>query len=212
MTKTRSASSDATSPKRESAKYTAKYLRVLQESARQFSLRGYHVATTKDIADALGVQQGSLYYYITSKEAALQQICLFAIEGYVAFSSEIRKSRMGTPDKIREICARHLHTLTDRPEFFKVFLAHRQELGDEARHMLGRQIREYEGNIEAILRQGVRKGELRRDLDCRLATLGLLGMCNAVVTWWKKRVNESPDDIAQEFSRLLVQGMLAQPA
>lgn len=189
------------------AKYTAKYLRVLEEAARQFSARGYHVATTKDIADALGVQQGSLYYYIRSKESALEEICLYAIEGYVAFSAQIRQSRVPSAEKIAQIFQRHLGSLEVRPEFFKVFLAHRHDLGEAGRHEIGRQIREYEANVEAILRAGVRKGEFRKDLDCRVATLAILGMCNTVASWWGKRSTQPVEEIARQFAQMVLGGI-----
>lgn len=182
---------------------------MLQEAARQFSERGYHVATTKDIAVALGVQQGSLYYYIRSKEAALEEICLYAVQGYVAFSAQIRASRQSSGDKVRELLQRHLGSLDERPEFFKVFLAHRHDLSEEARHEIGRQIRAYEGNVEAILRAGVRRGEFRADLDCRLAALAMLGMCNAVAAWWGKRSQAPVAQIAAQFAELLLGGMAA---
>ena len=38
-----------------------------------FAERGYHGATTQDIADVLGIRQASLYYYFPSKEAALER-------------------------------------------------------------------------------------------------------------------------------------------
>jgi TetR/AcrR family transcriptional regulator, cholesterol catabolism regulator len=193
------------------AKYSAKYLRVLQEAARLFSERGYHVATTKDIADALGVQQGSLYYYIRSKDSALEEICLYAIEGYVAFSAEIRQSRAAPRDKVAQVFQRHLGSLEVRPEFFKVFLAHRHDLGDGARHEIGRQIREYEANVEAILRSGVRKGDFRKDLDCRLTTLAILGMCNAVASWWGKRADGPVSEIARKFTDVMLGGIEAAP-
>ena len=198
------------SPDKSTKKYTEKYLRVLQEAARQFSMRGYHVATTKDIADALGVQQGSLYYYIRSKESALEEICLFAIEGYVNFSTEIRQSRQPGADKIRAIFHRHLGTLKERPEFFKVFLAHRHDLSDTARHEIGRQIRAYETNVEAVLRGGVRKGEFSKGLDCKLVALGILGMCNAVASWWGKRPAPPIEAVAEQFSAVLLGGIMAR--
>ena len=204
-----SVQSKRTSHKHSAVKYTARYLLVLEAAARQFADKGYRAATTKDIAGSLGVRQASLYYYIRSKESALEQICGVAIEGYVGFSKEILGSKQSTAEKIADLVYRHLKTLEERPGFYKVFLAHRHELGAEARHVLGRQIREYERNVEAILRQGVRRDELRGDRDYRLATLAILGMCNAVVTWWGKRSNASIRTLADEFTRLVVDGLRA---
>lgn len=191
-------------------KYAARYIQILEAAASEFSDKGYHVATTKGIAERAGIQQGSIYYYIKSKEAALEQICLVAIQGYVAFSEEVRKSRREPTQKIRELIFNHLITLEDRPEFFKVFMTHRQHLGDDARHDIGRQIRQYESNVEAVLRQGARKGAFRADIDCVNAALALLGMCNSVTVWWGKRSNDTISKIVQDFGDIFLRGLTSK--
>ena len=193
-------------------KYAARYMQMLEAATLAFSNKGYHVATTKDIADLLGIQQGSLYYYIKSKEVALEQVCLLAIEGYVAFSDEIRSSDSSTADKIHKLISHHLATVEERPALFNVFMRHRHELRDEVRHELGRQIRKYEKNVEAIVRQGIRKAEFRSNIDPKLATLALLGMCNFVGTWWGKRSVESIPRICANFADVFIEGLAASPA
>ena len=37
---------------------------IIAAAARVFLEKGYHAATTRDIAAAVGIQQASLYYYI----------------------------------------------------------------------------------------------------------------------------------------------------
>lgn len=56
---------------------------VVDAAARVFSERGYHGASTQDIADRLGMRQASLYYYFASKEAALEEVCTIGTEGAV---------------------------------------------------------------------------------------------------------------------------------
>ena len=48
---------------------------VFDAAAAVFAEKGYHGTSTKDIADRLGLQQGSLYYYFASKEEALRKVC-----------------------------------------------------------------------------------------------------------------------------------------
>ena len=49
---------------------------IMDSAAEVFATKGYHAATTRDIADRpFGMQPGSLYYYSESKEAALEEIC-----------------------------------------------------------------------------------------------------------------------------------------
>lgn len=192
-------------------KYARRYVQILEAAAEEFSDKGYHVATTKGIAERAGIQQGSIYYYIKSKEAALEQICVVAIQGYVAFSEEIKRSRREPTQKVRELIFNHLVTIEDRPAFFRVFMTHRHDLGDESRHDIGRQIRLYERNVEAIIRQGKNKGIFRGDIDCVYASLALLGMCNSVAVWWGKRSSATISQIVQQYGDIFVQGMVSEP-
>jgi TetR/AcrR family transcriptional regulator, cholesterol catabolism regulator len=188
-------------------KYGQRYLEVLSAAARVFAKRGYQSATTKHIADEIGLQQGSLYYYIKSKESALEQICDVAIDGYVSFSNRVRRAKRPASEKLRTIVALHLSTLDERPSFFKVFQENRNDLGDKARHRIGRQIRVYERHIEAIFRQGIRDGEFRSDVDPLHATLTLLAACNAVSVWWKVRSSAPIPNIATHISDILLRGV-----
>jgi len=55
-----------------SRKYARKKVVAIEAAARVFADKGFHGATTQDIASEMGIQQGSLYYYFKSKEQALQ--------------------------------------------------------------------------------------------------------------------------------------------
>src|SRR5436190_14652802 len=56
---------------------------IIDAAAHVFAERGYHGATTQDIADVLGIRQASLYYYFSSKEVALEVVCVRGVEGFV---------------------------------------------------------------------------------------------------------------------------------
>ncbi|WP_461521399.1 TetR/AcrR family transcriptional regulator, partial [Porticoccus sp.] len=73
-----------TSLQKTSARYQQQRQRAIEAAATVFADKGFHGASTQDIASQLGIQQGSLYYYIDSKEAALEEVCLMALRGYVA--------------------------------------------------------------------------------------------------------------------------------
>lgn len=52
------------------AKWENRYREVLDAAAMAFAERGYLGASTRDIAERLGIRAASLYYYLPSKEAA----------------------------------------------------------------------------------------------------------------------------------------------
>jgi hypothetical protein len=50
------------------------------------------------------------------------------------------------------------------------------------------------------------EGEFRADLDPRMATLAILGMCNAASSWHRKE-GTPIDQIAAEFTQLVLDGV-----
>ena len=60
----------------EDDKYQQQRVAAIRAAASVFADKGFHGATTKDIATQLGIKQGSLYYYFKSKVEALHEVCL----------------------------------------------------------------------------------------------------------------------------------------
>ncbi len=75
-----------------SDKYEQKHQAAIRAAASVFAENGYHGSSTRDIAERMGIKQGSLYYYFKSKEEALGEVCLFGIEDYVGRMETIAAS------------------------------------------------------------------------------------------------------------------------
>jgi AcrR family transcriptional regulator len=173
---------------------------ITDAAAAVFAARGYDATSTQAIADVLGIRQASLYYYFPSKEAALEQVCLRGVEGFVEQAAATAALDEPAPEKVRLLILGHLSPMRDR-----------QRLPDESRRRVGRVSRRYERLIQGVLETGVRAGELRADLDCRLASLALLGMCNAAVNWYGREPGATIERIADEFVRLILDGLAPRP-
>jgi len=195
---------------RRSASQRRRAPQIIDAAARVFAERGFHGATTQDIADVLGIRQASLYYYFSSKEAALELVCLKGVEGFFEAAKMIAARPERARKRLISLIESHLSPLVDRADFVKVFLNERQHLPRESRRRIGRWSRGLERIFEDVIKEGVAKGEFRADLDVRLATLAILGMCNAASSWQRKE-NIDVNDIAEEFARLMTDGMGKRP-
>src|SRR5947207_4812371 len=80
---------------------------VLDAAAKVFAQRGYHGASTKDIADLLGMRQASLYYYFDSKDAALEAVCREGHQGYVERIRRIARSDASASEKVADVLFHH---------------------------------------------------------------------------------------------------------
>ena len=181
---------------------------IVAAAARVFAERGFHGASTQDIADVLGIRQASLYYYFASKEAALETVCLRGVAGFLEAANAIAKGPGAAADKLARLIRSHLMPLTDRADFVKVFLNERRHLPAASRRRIGRKSRALEQVFERVLRAGMRNGEFRADIDVRLTTLAILGMAKAVASW-HDREPASIERIIAEFARLVLEGARA---
>ena len=180
---------------------------IIVAAAKVFAERGYHGATTQDIADVLGIRQASLYYYFSSKEVALELVCLQGVAGYAEKAEEISNEAGTAVEKLGQIIYHHLAPMTDRPDFVRVFQRERRHLPDVSRRRVGRLARKYERAVQKVIEAGVKSGEFRRSTDCRLAALAIIGMCNAATAWYGIEADASLDRITNAFSRLVISGL-----
>src|ERR1700687_4952395 len=52
-----------------------KHAEIFSAALKLFQAKGYHGASMQDLANAVGIQKASLYYYIRSKEELLVTVC-----------------------------------------------------------------------------------------------------------------------------------------
>src|SRR5712671_7153196 len=132
------------------------------------------------------------------------------VGGFFEVAKAIAAGPGGAADKLARLIKSHLSPLTDRSDFVRVFLNERQNLPAESRRRIGKLSRGLERVFEDVLKEGVRRGEFRSDLDTRLAVLGILGMANAVANWYRTE-EVAVERISAEFTRLLVDGAMKRP-
>ncbi len=179
---------------------------IIDAAARVFAARGYHGATTQDIADVLGIRQASLYYYLPSKEVALEIVCIRGVEDFFKAARAIAAGPGTATEKLTSLLRAHITPILDRGDFVKVFLTQRQFLPPASRRRVGKWSRAIERIFEAVIRDGADAGQFRADVDPRLATLALLGMANAVAGWYGKE-KASIERIGNEFAALIFRGL-----
>jgi AcrR family transcriptional regulator len=177
---------------------------VLAAAAKVFARRGYHGASTQDIADVLGMRQASLYYYFQSKDTALEEVCADGLEDYGTRALAVLRGKGNAADKVAKLVFQHLSPMVERQDFTLVFLRERRFLPRPARARIRALERRYEVIIQKIIEQGVASGEFRGNLDARMATLALLGLGNSAVAWYGKEPGATLERITSSYVDLLV--------
>jgi AcrR family transcriptional regulator len=188
------------------AQRTARRLsEIIDAAAEVFARRGYHGASTQDIADVLGMRQASLYYYFDSKEAALEAVCRHGHEGYVERLLDIARSDASASEKLAQALVHHI--APERRYLTLVFIRERRFLPLPARKRIRGFEVQYERAIQRIIEQGMRSGEFRADLDARMATLAFFGLGNSAAVWYGREAGATPERVRRAYVDLLVRAL-----
>lgn len=183
---------------------------ILEAAAKVFAERGYHGATTQDIADVLGIRQASLYYYFPSKEVALEVVCARSAEGFLTTAQAIAAGP-GTPvERLSALIRSHISPILERGDYIKVFLTQRHFLPNPSRQRVAVVSRGIEETFQGVIREGIATGDFRSDVDPRLAMLTILGAANSVSAWYQKE-SFSLEKIAAQMVALVLSGIVTKP-
>ena len=173
-------------------------------AARLFAEQGYHGTSTADLAEAMGVQKGSLYAHIESKADLLWEV---AREGAAAFHAALDAVPDEAPavERIRAALRGHLRVVAEQLDIATVFTREWRYLEGERRAAFVAERRRYEERVRALFREGRERGDLRADLDDGTATSLALSAVNWAYTWLKPDADTNA--LADRFTDLLVDGM-----
>jgi TetR/AcrR family transcriptional regulator, cholesterol catabolism regulator len=177
---------------------------LTREAARLFAERGYHGTSIGDLAKALGVQKGSLYAHIESKQDLLYEAMREGAEAFHAALDAIPDDLKVT-ERIRLALRAHLRVVKEQLDVATVFVREWRYLeGERAAEFLAER-RRYEERFRALFREGRELGELRTDLDDQAAVLLVLSAANWAYTWLPP--DAETDELADRFFAILVDGV-----
>jgi AcrR family transcriptional regulator len=183
---------------------SARRAELTRQAARLFAEKGYHGTSIGEIAEALGVQKGSLYAHIDSKQDLLYETMLEGARAFHAGLDEIPDD-VRPVEKIRFALRSHLRVVADQLDVATVFVQEWRYLeGGRREEILGER-RRYEERIRALFREGRDLGELRSDLDDATAALLALSAANWAYTWLQP--GRDTDELADRFFALLIDGI-----
>jgi len=177
---------------------------LTRQAARLFAERGYHGTSIGQLAEAIGVQKGSLYAHISSKQDLLYETMR---EGAAAFHGALDAvdEHLPATEKIRFALRGHLRVVAEQLDVATVFVREWRYLEGDRREGILAERRRYEERFRALFREGRELGELRTDLDETTAALLALSAANWAYTWLAP--GRDTDDLADRFYALLIDGM-----
>ena len=185
---------------------------IVEAAARVFHEKGYESTSIQDIADAVGILKGSLYYYITSKEDLLFEIIQSVHEEALKNLERTRAVEGDALQKIRAFVVVHLtHNATNLVKM-AVFFQDFRSLNGERRELIVEERDIYDNFLRDLIRQGQDEGTVCPDIEPKLAAITVLGMMNWLYHWYQPGGELSATDIANAYGDFVVAGLACDRA
>jgi TetR/AcrR family transcriptional regulator, fatty acid metabolism regulator protein len=176
---------------------------ILEAAVRVFARKGYHAARVGDIAAEAGVAHGLLYHYFDSKEKLLESIFRETWAELLAALEKVEDEVRPADEQLRQVAAILLRSWRNDPDLVRVLV---REVARSPQ--LGGRVDEIErafAVLERIIERGQREGELRRDLDARLAAWIVYGALEEILTGWVLGTLPDGDEGVAEAERTIAQ-------
>ena len=172
-----------------------------------FRARGYAATSMRELATALGLEAGSLYSHIKSKEEILHRVCFGLADAFFAgFDSATADATAPVATRLRLAIEAHVQVLTRDSAASAVFLHEWRHLSEPARTEFLALRDRYEAGFRALIARGLVTGELHAP-DAAFAALTLLASLNWLPAWYRPDGKLTPDEIAHRLAEQLLSGL-----
>jgi AcrR family transcriptional regulator len=193
------------------AEYRARREELVRVAATVFQEKGYQASTLNDIAEQLGTDRASLYYYVSSKEDLFQEVVRGVLDANVKEANRIVKLDEPAAEKLNQLIRCLMLSYESNYPFTYVYI--QEDMGrvtnvdTEWAKGMSRQTRRFESIVKEVLRDGIAARELRGDLSVDVATNALFGMLNWTHRWFKPGRGTSGEEVAATFSQIFLDGV-----
>lgn len=183
----------------------------IKDTAKQlFKDKGYVGSSMRDLAQAIGIEASSLYNHVKSKEELLQIICFDLADQFLKAIEEVNAQKYSNAsDWIRHAMLNHLKVVTNNLEASAVFLSEWRFLTGDAMDQYLDFRKKYGGMYRTAIRNGVDKGEFRKDLNPNLAAINILSTMNWTSNWFQHHGKDNIEVISKQFFDLILKGIKA---
>lgn len=180
--------------------------KIFEASMKLFAEKGYDATSIEEITATVGVAKGTLYYHFSSKE----EIFNFLVEEGIKLlqnSIDIKTSKLPNYiDKLKAIILIQIKIVVKYEDIITILLT--QFLGKKARNQKCQKlVYEYINKIEEIVKEGIKKGQIKQENSQAIASeiYGLI--CSSLV--YKLRNNGQIEimKLYKEFENTIIQGL-----
>jgi len=189
----------------EHARAGQRRVEILTSAAAAFRRRGYHGASMGEIARALRMTKGSLYYYFKNKEEILFFCHDYSLDILLEMLERVERAGGAPADQLRRLVESFVHHILDDLRGTAMTLEFQALSPALLRRVIVKRDR-FDRGIRRLLQAGMDAGAFAEG-DPKLLTFAILGAVNWIPRWFDPGGPATSDEIARTFAEYLVAGL-----
>jgi AcrR family transcriptional regulator len=178
---------------------------ILKSAAKAFRRLGYHGATVEEIAAALHMKKGNLYYYFKNKEEILFACHEYSLDRLLTLLADVEQSNLYPDGKLRKLILGGVHTILDELHGTALFLDLEALTPPHLKAVIARRD-QFDRGLRRVLQAGIKDGTFAPG-NPKLLSFAILGAINWIPRWFDPAGASSSDEIADQFADYLVTGL-----
>jgi AcrR family transcriptional regulator len=185
-------------------------IEILKSAAAAFRRRGYHGASVDEIASALEMTKGNLYYYFRNKEEILFACHDYSLDVLLDLMTEVEADSSRPDEKLRRVILAFIHMMLDELQGTALTLDLQALSPPLLKRIIAKRDR-FDHGMREIIQQGIDQG-LFRPGDPKMIGFAMMGAVNWITKWFDPEGPMTSEEIGQRFADYLVGGLLkAEP-
>lgn len=180
-------------------------LDILKSAAAAFRRRGYHGASVDEIASALAMTKGNLYYYFRNKEEILFACHEYSLDVLLALLAEVQASDAAPDAQLRALVEAFVHLILDELQGTALTLD-LQALSPPLLQTIVTRRDQFDRGLRAIIQQGIDSGRFAPG-DAKMVAFAVMGAVNWIAKWFDPAGPMTSQQIAASFADYLVGGL-----
>jgi TetR/AcrR family transcriptional regulator len=184
-------------------------IEILKSAAAAFRHRGYHGASVDEIASALEMTKGNLYYYFRNKEEILFACHDYSLDVLLALMDETQAEPTPPDAKLRKLILAFIHVILDELQGTALTLDLQALSPPLLKKVIGRRD-QFDQGLREIIQRGIDEGVFRPG-DPKMIAFAIMGAVNWISKWFDPSGPLTSEQIGQSFADYLVDGLRKSP-
>jgi AcrR family transcriptional regulator len=181
---------------------------IIEAAAMVFYEKGYSGASLQDIASAVGLLKGSIYYYIETKEDLLFELVMRAQEAWRSVLLETPELESASaPTRLREFILRWMQLRERQREWGVVAEREFRRLSPAYLSKVIEGRNRFTAFVEGILRQGMESGDFDRSISLPTATNMVFELMHSAHLQRRPGTRLAIAEFADSYALLLIRGL-----